>query len=81
MSWTMASPKLNDNKKQIKGSNINRLSVRGGHTYVKLIIIGYKDNLDYYNVLFLFFQSISHGGSLTLYSPLWTNLAVLQMAK
>ena len=34
MSWTTASTELNDNQAQIKGFDINGLSVRGGHTYI-----------------------------------------------
>ena len=34
MSWTTASTELNDDEKQIRGSNINGLSVRGGHTCI-----------------------------------------------
>ena len=34
MSWTTASIELNDNQTQIKGSDINGFSVRGGHTYI-----------------------------------------------
>ena len=38
----------------------------------KLIIDGYKDNLDCYSVLSLFFRSSLHEGSFTLYILLWT---------
>lgn len=34
MSWTMASIELNDNQTQMKGSEINGLLVRGGHTCI-----------------------------------------------
>ena len=34
MSCTTASIELNDNQTQIRGSDINRLSVRGGHTCI-----------------------------------------------
>ena len=34
MSWTTASTKLNENQTQIRDSNINGLSVQGGHTYI-----------------------------------------------
>ena len=36
MSWTTTSIELNDNQTQIRGSDINGLSVRGGHTYINL---------------------------------------------
>ena len=34
MSCTTASIELNDNQTQIRGSDINGLSVRGGHTCI-----------------------------------------------
>ena len=34
MSWIMASTELNDNQTQTRDSDINELSVRGGHTYI-----------------------------------------------
>ena len=34
MSWTMVSIELNDNQTQTKGSEINGLLVRGGHTCI-----------------------------------------------
>ena len=34
MSWTTVSTELNDDQTQIKGSNINGLSVRGDHTCI-----------------------------------------------
>ena len=34
MSWTTAITELNDNRTQIRGSDINGLSVRGGHTCI-----------------------------------------------
>ena len=34
MSWTTTSIELNDNQTQIKGIDINWLSVRGGHNYI-----------------------------------------------
>ena len=34
MSWTTTSTELNDNQTQIRDSNINELSVRGGHTCI-----------------------------------------------
>ena len=34
MSWTTASTELNDNQTQIKGFDINGLSVWGGHTCI-----------------------------------------------
>ena len=34
MSWATAITKLNDNQTQIRGSDINGLLVRGGHTCI-----------------------------------------------
>ena len=34
MSWTTASTELNDNQTQIRGFDINGLSVQGGHTCI-----------------------------------------------
>ena len=34
MSWVTASTELNHNQTQIRGSNINGISVRGGHTCI-----------------------------------------------
>ena len=34
MSWITASIELNDNQTQIRGSDINGLSVGGGHTCI-----------------------------------------------
>ena len=34
MSWTTASNELNDNQIQIRDSDINELSVRGGYTCI-----------------------------------------------
>ena len=34
MSWTTVSTELNNNQTQIRGSDINGLLVRGGHTSI-----------------------------------------------
>ena len=34
MSWITANTELNDDQTQIRGSNINGLSVRGDHTCI-----------------------------------------------
>ena len=34
MSWTTANTELNDNQTQLRGFEINGLSVQGGHTYI-----------------------------------------------
>ena len=59
-----------DNQAQIKGTDMNELTVRGGMLSYKSITVEYKYNFDCYNILSLFFRSLSHGGSLTLYLPL-----------
>ena len=41
MSWITASIGLNDNQTQIKCIDVNRISVRGGHSYCILITVGY----------------------------------------
>ena len=38
----MASTELNHNQTQIRGSNINGISVRGGHTYINWSQLGAK---------------------------------------
>ena len=61
----MANTELNDNQTQIRDPNINGLIVRRSHFY-KLITIGYKCNLDCYNVFFdeisdpLLIEGLSH---------------------
>ena len=50
---------------------MNSLSKEGSFPY-KSITIGYKYNFDCYNILSLFFRSLPHEGSLTLYSSLQT---------
>ena len=42
MNWTTASTELNDNQTQIRGSNINGLSVQGGHTYINWLQLDTK---------------------------------------
>ena len=49
VSRTTANTELNDNQTQIRDLDINGLIVRRSHFY-KLITIGYKCNLDCYNV-------------------------------
>ena len=34
MSWTMTNTELNDNQTQIRDSDINGLTVRGGLTFI-----------------------------------------------
>ena len=41
MNWTTASIELNGNQSQIKGIDVNGLSIRGGHDYYILITVGY----------------------------------------
>ena len=53
-----------DNQAQIRGTNMNKLTVRGGILSYESIIVGYKYNFDSYSVLSLFLWSLPHGGSL-----------------
>ena len=70
MSQTIANMELVDNQTQIKGIDMNELTIWGGNLSYKSITVGYKYNFDCYNILSLFFRSLSHGGFLALYSPL-----------
>ena len=70
MKWTTASMELGDNQAQIRGTDMNELTVRGGVLSYKSITVKYKYNFDCYSIPSLFFQSLLHGGSLTLYNSL-----------
>ena len=70
MKWTTASMESGDNQAQIRGTNMNELIVRGGVLSYKSITVKYKYNFDCYSIPSLFFQSLPHGGSLTLYNSL-----------
>ena len=74
MNWIAASMESGDNQAQIKGTNMNKLIVRGGILSYESIIIGYKYNFDCYSVLSLFLRSLPHRGSFTLYISLWVIL-------
>ena len=63
-----------DKQAQIRGTDMNELTVRGGILSYKSVIVKYKYNFDCYNILSLFFRSFPHGGFLTLYDSLWTIL-------
>ena len=54
MNWITASMELGDNQAQIRGTNVNKLPVQGGILLYESIIVEYKYNFDYYNVLSLF---------------------------
>ena len=54
MNWIAASMKSGDNQAQIKGTNMNKLIVRGGILSYESIITGYKYNFDCYSVFSLF---------------------------
>ena len=72
MSWTTASIELNDNQTQIRSFWCQwTFSPRRSRLYI-LIRVGYRDNLDCYSVLYLFFRSLLHEESFTLYILLWT---------
>ena len=70
MSQTTSSMELVDNQTQIKGTDMNELTIWGGNLSYKSITVGYKYNFDCYNILSLFFWSLPHWGSLSLYSSL-----------
>ena len=72
MSWTTANIELNDNQTQIRSFWYQwTFSPRRSQLYI-LITVEYRDNLDWYSVLSLFFQSLLHEESFTLYILLWT---------
>ena len=70
MNWIVASMESSDNQAQIRGTNMNKLTVRGGILSYESITAGYKYNFDCYSILSLFLRSFPHGGSLILYSSL-----------
>ena len=74
MNWITASMESSDNQAQIRGASVNKLPIRGGILLYESITVEYKCNFDCYNILSLFVWSPPHGGSLTLYSSLWTIL-------
>ena len=74
MNWIAASMESGDNQAQIKGTNMNKLIVRGGILSYETIITGYKYNFDCYIVFSLFLRSLPYGGSLILYISLWAIL-------
>ena len=62
MNWTMAMMESGDNQVQIRGTNMNKLTVWGGILLYESITVGYKYNFDCYSVLSLFLWSPPHGG-------------------
>ena len=70
MKWTTASMELGDNQAQIRGTDMNELTVRGGVLSYKSITVKYKYNFNCYSIPSLLFQSLPHGESLTLYNSL-----------
>ena len=63
-----------NNQAQIRGTYMNKLTIRGGILSYESIIVEYKCNFDCYSILSLFFRSPPHGGFFTLYSSLWAIL-------
>ena len=56
MNWTTASMKLGDNQAQISGTNMNKLTTRGGILWsYESIAVEYKYNFYCYTVLSLYF--------------------------
>ena len=45
-----------DNQAQIRGTDMNELTVRGGILSYKSVIVKYKYNFDCYNIISLFFN-------------------------
>ena len=74
MNWIAASMESGDNQAQIRGTNMNKLTVQGGILSYESITAGYKYNFDCYGVFSLFLRSLPYGGSLILYSSLWAIL-------
>ena len=74
MSWITTNVKLNGNQTQIRGSVINGPSVWGCHTCINCSRFDIETTQIATVFSFLFFQSPSHGGSLTLYIPPWVIL-------
>ena len=74
MNWTTASMSLEDDQAKTRGTDLNEFTVWGGKFPYKSIKTEYKYNFDCYSIFSLFFQSLPHWGSLTLYSSLWTIL-------
>ena len=70
MNWTTAYLELDDNQVQIRGTDMNGLTVQGGILSYKSITVEYKCNFDCYSILSLFFRSLPYGGSLILYNSL-----------
>ena len=74
MNWTTANMELDNNQTQIRGTNMNDLTVRGGNLFYKSIKTKYKYNFDCYSIISFFFRSLPYGESLTLYSSIWAIL-------
>ena len=55
MKWTTASMESGDNQAQIRGTDMNELTVRGGVLSYKSVTIVHKYNFDCYSILSLFF--------------------------
>ena len=72
MNLTTASMGLENDQARIRKGKAKSLHHPRRFNLYKLVTIEYKNNLDCYSVLFLsIFRSFSHGGSFTLYIPLW----------
>ena len=76
MTLTTASMDLKDDQARIKKTKLKSLPCPKRAHLNELITTKYKNQLDCYSILFLFFRSPSHGGSLTLYSSLWIILTL-----
>ena len=76
MTLTTTSMDLKDDQARIKKTKLKSFSYPRKAHLDELITTEYKNQLDCYNILFIFFRSLSHGGSLTLYSFLWIILTL-----
>ena len=74
MESTTVSMDLKVDQVRTKKVKLNKFTVWGGICFIQINNNWYKYNFGCYSILSLFFWSPSHGGSLTLYSSLWTIL-------
>ena len=74
MNLTTANMDLGGDQARTRKIELNEFTVQGGILSYKSITIEYKYSSDGYSILSIFFRSLSHGGSLTLYSSIWTIL-------
>jgi len=79
MSWVPVTMDPVNNKAKIYWIYLRKIvinTVRGDQFLYILLEVSYKYSFDCYSVYFLILRSLLHGRSLTLYSSLWTILAL-----